>query len=313
MGQVDESAKPNVDTPAGVAYGLAAYIWWGVIPPYVALMKVVPAVEILAHRIVLATGFLLLYLAAIGRFPEVGACLRDPKRRNLLLLSSTIVGVNWFIFILSVTTGHAKEGSLGYFISPLFNVVLGALIFRENLRRWQKVAISIAATAVLTLVVQTGAIPWIALGLALTWSVYSAIRRVTPVDGVLGLTIESIFLSPVAATYLIYLTADQLIGFSSHGLWIALLVQSTGIVMTVPMVFFGQAARKLRLTTLGFLQYISPTIQFVLAITIMGEELESNELPGYLLVWIALAVYIADMVRALRQSKRSIQPVSMPE
>lgn len=308
---MSDAQEANVDTLAGAAYGLAAYIWWGFVPLYVALMKTVPPLEILGHRIVLATAFLLIYITAIGRLTDVRNCLRDHKRRHLLLMSSTVVSLNWFIFILSVTIGHAVEGSLGYFISPLINALMGTLIFREQLRTGQKMAIGLATMAIFILILQTGAIPWIALGLALTWSLYSAIRRATPVDGLLGLTIESILLLPFATAYLIYLLASQLMQFGSHGPYIALLVASTGIVMTIPMVFFGQAARGLRLTTLGFLQYIAPTIQFALAISIMGENFEQQQLPGYLLVWIALAVYIADTVHNLLLGQREIRSISM--
>jgi chloramphenicol-sensitive protein RarD len=292
----------NRDTPAGLAYALTAYLWWGVMPIYFDLMRPVSAGEILASRIATSLPFLAVVVALARRSPEVRLAFRRPAVRAALSASTLLIAVNWYVYIFAVNTHRTVEASLGYFIQPLFNVALGALWFRERLRPAQWAAVSIALAAVGGMVAWAGAVPWIALTLVVSFGLYSAIRKVTPVDGLVGLTVEIVFLFPVAAAFLLWLASHGGLGLSGNGPLVATLLVASGAITSIPLVCFGQAARRLRLSTLGFAQYVAPSMQFVVAVAVLGETLDTARLAGFGCVWLALVVYTADAVVAVRRA-----------
>jgi len=300
---VGAASLHNRDTPAGLAYALTAYLWWGIMPIYFHLMRHVSAGEILASRIATSLPFLAVVVAAARRSPEVRLAFRRPAVRSALFATTLLIAVNWFVYIYSVNTHRTVEASLGYFIQPLFNVALGALWFRERLRPAQWVAVCIAVVGVAVLIALAGTFPWIALTLVFSFGLYSAIRKVTPVDGLVGLTVEIAYLFPLAAGFLLHLASRGELGLAHNGPLVATLLLASGAVTSIPLICFGQAARRLRLSTLGFTQYISPTMQFVVAVAVLGESLNTARIVAFAFVWLALVVYTADAVLAARQAR----------
>lgn len=307
-----KAASHERDTPAGIAYGLVAYIWWGLLPLYFRALEPVPAAEILADRIVCSAVFLAIVVALGHRWRDMRQALVVPRTRRALLLSSLLIGVNWFVYIYAVNSGRTVEATLGYFINPLFSVFLGAVMFGERLRPGQQVAIGLAVMGVAALIFLSGAIPWIGVTLAISFGLYGAVRKATPVDGTIGLSVETIFLLPMAIAYLGWLGGHGTIAFGAVDRRLDLLILGTGVITPLPMIFFGHAARMLRLTTLGFMQYIAPSLQFVVALTLLHETVTWARLIGFAIVWLALAVYVTDTIRAMRRSKEpALEPVSL--
>ncbi len=217
----------------------------------------------------------------------------------MLGLSTLFIAANWLLFIYAVGSGHVLEASLGYFINPLVHVLLGVLFLRERLRPRQILSIALAVIGVMVLVVLVGDVPWIALSLALTFSLYALMRKLMPVDGLLSLTVETLLIAPASLAYLGYLAAHSSREPMGCGM-LGLLVLS-GPMTTVPLLFFGAAARRLRLATMGFLQYISPTLQFLLAVVAFGEPFSRGQLLSFACIWAAVLIYAVDSLSAARE------------
>lgn len=285
-------------SPAGLVYGAAAYSMWGLIPLYFKAVAGVSPLEILAHRA--AWSFLLLAVVvyAVGRWPELWEELRSPKLLAMLGVSTLCIGLNWLLFIYAVESRQVLQSSLGYFINPLVNVLLGVAFLGERLRPLQKVSIAIASAGVLVLSALVGTVPWISLALAFTFALYGLLRKLMPVDGLVSLTVETLLMTPIAVAYLGYLSATGEATASGPRLW-GLLALS-GPVTTVPLLFFGAAARRLRLSTMGILQYLSPTLQFTLAVVVFREPFTIAQLASFALIWTAIGIYTADSLRAMR-------------
>jgi chloramphenicol-sensitive protein RarD len=279
---------------------LAAFGAWGVMPLYFAAMRSIPPLEILGQRIVWSLALLTILLFVLGRWGALSKVLTSRRAFLMFLASSIFLSGNWLIYIYGVANHQTVETSLGYFINPLLNVALGVVIFHERLRPAQLVALILGALAVGTLVVGTGTLPLIALSLAVTFATYGLIRKVAPADAIVGLSIETMLLAPAAAGYLAYLTwTKQMRLVEVDGLTAGLLIAS-GVITTLPLLCFGHAARTVPLSTLGFMQFISPSMQFILAVTALGEPLSMIKLAAFICIWIGLAIYSIDAWRVGR-------------
>ena len=299
-------AAEHRDTPAGLAYALAAYFWWGAMPLYIFHLirayDITPA-EVLAQRVFTGLFFLGIVVVAMRRLRDFKLAIGQPRLRLALLASTVLVGINWYVFTWAMGRQRATEASLGYFIQPLLNAALGALFFHERFRLGQLLSLSIAVVGVGILISLAGEWPWIAVTLALSFGLYSAIRKVTPVDGLVGLTIETLFLFPAAAGYIIWLWQRDALVLGSISRTSDFWILASGTITSIPMVFFGQAARRLRLSTLGFIQFLSPSMQFVLAVTVMGESFTPRRLIGFCVIWGAVLIFIIDATWAVRRGQ----------
>ncbi|MBW4715906.1 EamA family transporter RarD [Saccharothrix obliqua] len=293
------------DTNRGIAFGIGAYFLWGIVPAYWPLLAPAGSVEILAHRIAWSLVFMLGLTALLGRW----AGLRSLSRRGWLMVTaaSALIAVNWGVYIHSVNTGHVVEAALGYFINPLVSVLLGVLVLRERLRGPQYAAIGVALAAVVVLAVDYGRLPWISLALACSFGLYGLLKKTVPLDATASLTAESVVLAPIAVGYLLWLGPAGT--FHDQGVGHALLLVSSGVVTAVPLMMFGAGARRVPLITMGMLQYLAPVLQFAWGVFVKHEPMPPSRWFGFALVWVALAVFTADAVRARRKQQRLLAPV----
>lgn len=275
----------------GLAYGIAAYGAWGFMPVYIKLLRAAPVLQVLSHRITWALAFLLILCWRQRQFGRLRSALRSRRVLAVLTASTVCIAVNWLVYIWSVVHGRVLEASLGYYVTPLVNVLLGVAILGERLERPVKVAVLIAAAGVIWLAVHLGQPPWICLTLATSFGLYGLLRKVAPVDPLTGLTVETGLLLPLTAGYLAWaLSAGRsafLAGNHALDLWLVL----AGPVTAVPLLFFAAAARRLPLSTMGFLQYLSPTLQFLLAVLAYGESFDRPRAVAFALIWTAVAVF----------------------
>lgn len=294
-------------TRGGLAWGLAAYIWWGLMPLYFFQVQAVPGWEILAHRIVWCGVLLAGLLTFAGRWPDVFAAFRSRRTAGALFACSLLLAFNWWAYILAALNGRIMEASLGYFILPLFNVLFGVAFFKERLRPAQAVAVVLAAAGVAYLIIAMGKLPWIALTLGVSFSIYGVLRKITPVDGLLGLFVETVFLMPPSMAAIAYWLLSSGGSFGLHDLQMAGWLLLSGPVTAVPLLCFGQAARRLSLSTIGFLQYLAPSIQFLLAFY-AGEPFRHEQQISFGCIWVALAIYSVDSLFAPRHPGTEAPP-----
>lgn len=281
------TATDHSRTQAGVAYALAAFLSWGLNPFYFKAVGFIPTLEILGHRIVWSMLFLLPLILYARLWPQVARALTNRHTFLILAATSIIVGVNWLLYIHTVAVGRVLESSLGYYINPLVNVLFGRLFLRERLSRFQLVAVLIAGAGVLNMIVAYGEVPWLALGLAVTFAIYGLLRKIVPVDALPGLFIETVMLLPFA-----------LIGLALFGRSFAfadprtdILLVLAGPVTFLPLLWFTCAARRLKLSVIGFFQFISPSIQFLLAVFVFGEHFGPAHYVTFGLIWTAIAIF----------------------
>ena len=274
----------------GLLYGLAAYTAWGFIPLYFRAVSEVSPLIVLCHRIFWSVLFLVILISARNQWAMVWPVFRN--RRSMLLLSAgaAFIAINWLVFIYSVISHQVLQSSLGYFINPLFSIFLGMIFLRERLRRWQWAAVIIAGAGVLNLAVRSDRLPWIALSLAGSFGLYGLVRKKVDIDSLHGLLVETTVLLPVA---LIVLALPAARHVSTHSL---ALLSLSGVITAVPLLFFGVALRRLKLSTMGFLQYVGPTLQFLVALVVFHESLDQAKLASFALCWLAIGVYAADSI-----------------
>lgn len=298
--------RVNVDAAVrrqreGLAYGLAAYGWWGMVPLYFKLLRQVPPLEMLAHRIVWSVVFLVALIVASRRWRDVGTALQSGGTLGLFLASTVLIAINWYVYVYGVITAQLLQCSLGYFMLPLLSVALGVLALGERLRPWQVIALLFAALGVVVQLAAAGEWPWIAVTLALTFGMYGLLRKRLGVNGLIGLTIETLFLLPIALLYLSYLGIQQIGVFGTHDRTLDGLLLLSGVVTAVPLICFGQAARLLPLTILGFLQYLSPLVQLIIAVAWFDEPFPWWKQASFGLIWLALAIFTVDATHAYRR------------
>ncbi|MGP0908329.1 EamA family transporter RarD [Serratia sp. CY81593] len=288
-------------TRQGIFFALAAYFMWGIAPAYFKLIQQVSADEILTHRIIWSFFFMLALITLGRNWPKVRAGCQNRKRLLLLAVTALLIGGNWLLFIWAVNNHHMLEASLGYFINPLVNVLLGMLFLGERFRRMQWVAVALAFTGVLVQLWQFGSLPIIGLGLAFSFAFYGLLRKKIAIDAQTGMLIETLWLLPVAAAYL-FLFADSPTSHLSANPWsLNLLLVAAGIVTTVPLLCFTAAATRLRLSTLGFFQYLGPTLMFLLAVTFYGETIGQDKLVTFGFIWAALILFTLDALYTQRK------------
>lgn len=278
------------DTRRGFGFGLAAYTIWGLFPLYWPLLDPTSAMQILAHRMVWSLVFIGALLAARRRWAFVAELRHDLKRAGLLVLAGLLISVNWGVYIWAVNAGHVVEASLGYFITPLVNIGLGVLILKEHLQRTQWAAVGVGVAAVLVIAVGYGQVPWIGLSLAASFGGYGLVKKVAHTPALESLGVETSVMALPAITYLIFVNARGYGSFGHVSAGMDLLLMSSGVVTGIPLLFFAAGARRVPLSVLGMLQYITPVLQFLIGIFLRHEAVSAFELAGFVLVWVALAI-----------------------
>ena len=302
-------AGPGRAAPAGIFYALAAFGSWGlVVPLHFKLLAAVPAPAILAHRIVWGSLLAVVLVWSLGRRAQLLEVVRNRRRLGLLCLSAVLVGVNWLVYIWAVNTGHLVQTSLGYFINPLVNVILGVLVLGERLRTVQVAACGVAAAGVLVLVVAGGRVPWIALTLASSFGLYGLIRKIVPVDALVGFCVEALVLLAPALAALVALEVAGPGTVPAGGLGTGLLLVLTGATTAFPLIWFAEAARRLRLSTLGLLQYLAPSCTLLLGTLLFGEPFTGADAVAFAAIWAALALYSADALGLVGSGGREAKP-----
>ncbi|MCU1717778.1 EamA family transporter RarD [Pseudomonas sp. 5P_3.1_Bac2] len=293
----------TVNPRRGYLLGLTAYILWGLFPLYFKLLTAVPALEIVVHRVFWAAlfgGLLLLVWKHPGWWTQLRA---NPKRLAILSLSGALIASNWLIYVWAVNSGRMLEASLGYYINPLVNVLLGMLLLGERLRRLQWLAVLLAALGVLQQVWQMGSLPWVSLTLALTFGFYGIIRKQAPVAALPGLVVETWLLLPIAIGWLLWHPAAQSVQADFWQTPQALWLIAAGPITLIPLVCFNTAARHLPYTTLGFLQYLAPTLVLLQAIFLFNEHFDPSKLAAFICIWAGLLIYSVDAWRSLSKQK----------
>jgi chloramphenicol-sensitive protein RarD len=295
-----------------VLFGLAAYSIWGLFPLYFPLLRPSGGLEIVAHRVLWSLLFIALLLTVVRRWSHVRALLTDRRRLLVLAGAALLIAVNWLVFVYGVNSGHVVETSLGYFINPLMSVLLGVVVFGERLRSLQWVAVGIAAVAVGVLTVDYGRPPWIALSLALTFALYGLMKKLVRVEAAPGLFVETLLVAAPAIVVLAVLHSDGEARFADAGAGHAALLIGSGIATAIPLLLFAAAARRIPLSTIGLLQYVTPLMQLAIGVFVYDEPMPPARLAGFAIVWVALAVFTADMLRHARADSRRPADEAVP-
>lgn len=303
MSSVSASAQPQPDSFRGVLAGCSAHMLWGVAVLYWRLLAELPAVTILAHRMMWSCLFVVILLLVTRRGGEVRAALTGRRTLLTLCACACILSCNWGIFLWAVNRGNVVETSLGYFITPLLNVFMGRVLLGERLSRPQATAILLALAGVLWRVASYGHVPWIALVLALTFAVFGYLQKTVRVEAAPSLFIETVVLLPFAFLWLNLAHPGEMGGMSGHGALRPLLLMGTCLFTALPLVLFSYAARHITLAAVGIVQYLSPSINFLLAVTLMGEKIMPGDMVTFPLIWAALVLYTWDALRSMRRMK----------
>jgi chloramphenicol-sensitive protein RarD len=281
----------------GVLCGAGAFVLWGIFPIYFKAVAAVPAPEVLAHRIVWSMVFVGGLITIRRRWPAVAAALANRRLLATLVLSASVVSINWVVYIWAVGEGRILGASLGYFINPLVSVVLGVVALGERLRTIQWAAVGLAVVAVGWQIVGFGTVPWVALTLAVSFGFYGLIRKVAKVDAFTGMFVETLVLSPLAVGYLVFVAVVGGGAFGRLGLQMDALLVAAGVITPLPLILFVAGAQRIRLSTVGLLQYIAPTGQFLLAVFLYDEPFTRDSLVTFALIWLALGLYTFDTLR----------------
>lgn len=289
----------------GTWYTIISFASWGFLPLYWYFLKKVPAIEILGHRIFWSLIFSLLLLAVYGRLGSFKAAILNRKTVQYVFITSMLISINWFLYIWAINSGHVVETSLGYYITPLFNVLMGMIILKERLNFWQYVSLFLAAAGVAFATNEYGQIPWIALTLASTFSLYGLVKKLTHLDSITALSLETFFVTPIA---LVYLTSRQINGTASLGLDFrtTVLLVLCGVVTAMPLIWFAEGAKRVPLSTVGFIQYVSPSLQLCLGILVFKEPFTKTIAICFSLIWLALIVFTLSNTALLRRLQSGI-------
>ncbi len=293
--------------------GLGAYLLWGVFPLYFRQLEPAGGLEIVAHRVVWSVVFVALLLTVIRRWRSVPPVVADRRALLVLAVAAVLIAVNWLVYVVAVNSGHVVEASLGYFINPLVSVLLGVVFFAERLRPMQWTAVGIATVAVVVLTVDHGRPPWIALALAASFGFYGLMKKLVRVEAAPGLFVETAVLVIPAAVFLVLLEGRGEGTAGSEGVGHLLLLMSTGIATAVPLLLFAAASRRVPLSTMGLLQYVTPLLQLAVGVFVFSEPMPPARLAGFVIVWVALAVFSLDSLRNARAGARRRAADTVPE
>jgi len=292
----------NGDTVSGFCFALGAYVLWGFLPLYMRLLDHIPPIEIVAHRVIWSVpiaGGLLLYL---GRTKDLRSVLFNPKTLLMGCVTAALISVNWGIYVWAISVDRTLDAALGYYINPLFSVALGALVLGEPLTRGQLVAIALAALAVIVLTVSNGALPWVSIGLTVSWGLYALCKKQLPIGANQGFLLEVLILLIPAIGYVTWLGVQGQSNFASVGSTDMWLLLGCGVVTAVPLLLYANGAKGLQLTTIAIMQYIAPTLIFLLAVFAFGEEFGTARAIAFPMIWAALVIYSVSMFRKMRKS-----------
>ncbi|VTS03871.1 EamA family transporter RarD [Tuwongella immobilis] len=300
------SSSDSFSPRSGFVYGIAAYSLWGLVPIYFNELKSVPPFELLAYRVFFSVVLMLAILTGIRRWGDLRNLFRNALTTRRMLLSTVLISINWFTFLYGVLSNQILQTSLGYFIAPLVNIALGIVIFSERLRWMQWLAILLAGMGVGFRILIAGEVPWIALTLAFSFSLYGMVRKKAAVDGILGLTVETLLLMPLALLFLGWVAWRGPTAITHSTTWVTWMIILSGAITAAPLILYAQAVRRLPYSTIGFLQYLSPSVTFVLAVFVFHEPFPEELRIGFGLIWAGLLVYSIDAIRSRpRASGRS--------
>ncbi|MCZ8151429.1 MAG: EamA family transporter RarD [Rhodobacteraceae bacterium] len=286
----------NEDSPKGLALAIAAYLMWGFLPLYMKALAAVPVLEVLAHRVVWSVPVAGAVLVWLGRTADLRAALRSPQMIGMAALTAGLISVNWAIYVWSIQSGQALEAALGYYINPLFSIFLGAVLLGERMTRAQVAAIALAAAAVAVLTWEAGRVPLVALGLTVSWGFYAYLKKRLPLGPNQGFMLEVLILSPLALGFLLWAGAQGGLVFGADAGLTGLLLLA-GVVTAVPLMVYANGAKLLRLSTIGILQYIAPTMIFLTAVFVFGEEFGTARAVAFPMIWAALVIYTGSMLK----------------
>lgn len=293
----------NNEKTTGVLYAVMAYILWGILPVYWKFISSVSSIEILSNRIVWAFVFTILIIIVTKQWNELKFIAKDKKQMFYIFIASILIAINWGLYIWAVNSDKIVDASLGYYINPLLAVALGVLIFKEKLSYWTGAALTIASIGVIVKTVQYGKIPWISLGLAISFGLYGAIKKSVKANAIVGLTLETAMLTPIAAVYIVSRQVSGVGAFNTEGTLSILLLIGAGVVTAIPLLLFASSAKRLPLSLIGFTQYISPTISLIIGIFVYNEGFTTIDMIGFCFIWAALIVYSFSQMSLAKSTK----------
>ncbi|NUH65487.1 EamA family transporter RarD [Sulfitobacter sp. S0837] len=297
------TVKPNVDTPQGLVFATAAYVLWGFLPLYMKALSHIPAAEVVAHRVIWSVPVAAIVLVVMRRTQDLKAALRSPRTLLMGAVTAALISINWGIYVWAIASDRALEAALGYYINPLFSILLGAFLLGERMEKTQVIAIGLAAGAVLVLALDAGSLPWVALGLTFSWGLYALAKKSLPVGPNQGFLLEVLILLVPALIYVSYLGLNEEGNFLTAAPLDTWLLLGCGAVTAVPLLIYANGAKLLRLSTIGILQYIAPTMIFLVAVFVFGEEFGRARMIAFPMIWLALILYSSSMLRQMRSRR----------
>lgn len=293
----------NSDSPRGFAFAISAYVLWGFLPIYMKALAHLEPVEVLAHRVLWSVPIAAAVLLMLGRTADVRAAFQSPKTLGMAVVTAALISVNWTIYIWAIVSGNALDAALGYYINPIFSVLLGAVLLGEKLNKMKWAAIALATIAVVILTIETGELPIIAVALTTTWGFYAYFKKSLPVGPNQGFLLEVLLLAPPAIGYVLYQSITGQGHFMAGTPWDTWLLLGCGVVTAVPLMLYANGAKLLRLSTIGMLQYIAPTMIFLVAVFVFGETFGPARMIAFPLIWLALGLYSVSLVREARRNR----------
>ncbi len=296
------SLNKSEDSGAGIAFALGAYVFWGFLPIYLKALAHVSPAEVIAHRVIWSLPIALVVLIWMGRTADLRAALHSPRMLVMGAATATMVSINWGIYIWAIGAGHTIDAALGYYINPLFSVLLGRVVLGEQISRVQAGAIALAFAAVLILIFTSGTVPWVALGLTISWGAYAFLKKSLPIGPNQGFALEVLLLTPLAMGYVIWVWLSGDGHFLTGSLSDTALLIGCGVVTAVPLMFYANGAKRLQLTTIAMLQYLTPTMVFLVAVFVFDEPFGTARAIAFPMIWLALLIFTATLVTGRKRS-----------